>query len=239
MLPIARSELSQILRNRALLVANLIPPVAASAFFIYNRDVFERIGSLGYIAAVIVFTIGAFSLYTTVVTTLAARRQTLFLKRLRSTAVSDPAILSGLVLPVGAISLLQVGLILGAFATVSGRPANVLLLVAAIAAAFVMMLALAMATAGVTNSPEHAQVTTLPLSLGTIAVVNWVAITGTDSLAPLKRLLPGGSATELVVNAWNGGVPLADSLLLLIPTLAWVVVAIALASRLFRWEPRR
>jgi ABC-2 type transport system permease protein len=239
MLPIARSELSQILRNRALLVANLIPPVAASAFFIYNRDVFERIGSLGYIAAVIVFTIGAFSLYTTVVTTLAARRQTLFLKRLRSTAVSDQAIISGLVLPVSVISLVQAGLILGAFAAVSDRPANLPLLVAAIAAAFVMMLALAMATAGVTNSPEHAQVTTLPLSLGTIAVVNWVAITGTESLTALKRLLPGGSATELVVNAWNGGVPLADSLLLLVPTLAWVVVAIALASRLFRWEPRR
>jgi ABC-2 type transport system permease protein len=137
------------------------------------------------------------------------------------------------------ISLVQAGLILGAFAAVSDRPANVPLLVAAIAAAFVMMLALAMATAGVTKSPEHAQITTLPLSLGTIAVVNWVAITGTDSLAPLKRLLPGGSATELVVNAWNGGVPLTDSLVLLVPTLAWVVVAIALASRLFRWEPRR
>jgi ABC-2 type transport system permease protein len=96
-----------------------------------------------------------------------------------------------------------------------------------------------MATAGVTNSPEHAQVTTLPLSLGTVAVASWVGITGTESLTLLKRLLPGGSATELVVNAWNGGVPLTDSLLLLAPTLSWVVLAIALASKLFRWEPRR
>ncbi|OZM72478.1 ABC transporter permease, partial [Amycolatopsis antarctica] len=52
-------------------------------------------------------------------------------------------------------------------------------------------------------------------------------------------LLPGGSATELVTNAWNGGVPLGDSLLLLAPTAAWVIVAVTLAARLFRWEPRR
>ncbi|WP_246090226.1 hypothetical protein [Nonomuraea deserti] len=65
------------------------------------------------------------------------------------------------------------------------------------------------------------------------------AITRTEELTLLKRLIPGGSATELVVNAWNGGVPLADSLLLLAPTPGWVVVAVAPASRIFRWEPRR
>lgn len=239
MLSIAYSELIQIFRNRAVLITSLIMPMAASAYFIYARDAFERIGSLGYIGAVIVFTIGAFSLYATAVTTLAARRQNLFLKRMRSTAASDPSILTGLVLPVTVISLLQVGVILGVFAALSGGPADVTLLAVAIAATFAMMLALGIATAGVTNSPEHAQVTTLPLSLGTIGVASWVGISGTESLTLLKRLLPGGSATELVVHAWNGGFPFTDSLLLLAPTLSWVVVAIALASKMFRWEPRR
>jgi ABC-2 type transport system permease protein len=64
-------------------------------------------------------------------------------------------------------------------------------------------------------------------------------VTGTEKLTLLKRLLPGGSATELVLNAWNGGVAPVDSLILLAPTLAWVIVAVALAARLFRWEPRR
>ena len=85
----------------------------------------------------------------------------------------------------------------------------------------------------------HAQVTALPLSLGTIAVASWVGITGTESFAALKLLLPGGAATELIVDAWNGGAPLTDSLLLLVPTLAWLGVAIVLATRMFRWEPRR
>lgn len=239
MLSIARSELIQLFRNRAVLISSLIMPVAASAFFVYQRDLFTMLGSLGYVGAVIVFTIAAFSLYATIVTTLAARRQNLFLKRLRSTAAGDLSILTGLVLPIGAIALVQVILILTVFTRLSGAPANLLLLVVAIAATFVMMLALGVATAGVTNSPEHAQVTALPLSLAVIAVANWVAITGTQELAVLKRLLPGGAATELIVQAWDGGAPLVDSLALLVPTFAWVVAAIVLAARMFRWEPRR
>ncbi len=239
MFPIAQSEMIQLLRNRTVLVTSLIMPMASSIFFIYYRDVFEEIGSLGYVGAVIIFTIAAFSLYSTAVTTLAARSQNLFIKRLRSTAASDPAILSGLVLPIVVVSVVQVGLILGAFAAVSGRPDNIPLLATAVASTFTLMFALGLATADLTRSPEAAQVTTLPISLGIIAVVSWVGITGTESLTWLKRLLPGGSATELVVNAWNGGVPLSESLILLAPTLAWIVVAIALASRLFRWEPQR
>lgn len=238
MLSIARSELTQIFRNRAVLITSLIMPVAVAAFFIRFRETFGQIGSLGYIGAVIVFTIAAFSLYATTVTTLAARRQDLFLKRLRSTAASDASILTGLVLPISAISMVQVAVILGVFAGLSDGPADIPLLVLGVVATFVMMLALGLATAGITNSPEHAQVTSLPLTLGVVAVTSWVGITGTADLTLLKRLLPGGAATELIVNAWNGGVPLGDSLVLLGPTLGWVVVAVTLALRMFRWEPR-
>jgi ABC-2 type transport system permease protein len=236
---IARSELTQILRNRAVLITSLLFPLGASAFFVYSRDTFAELYGLGYIAAVVVFTIGAFSLYATIVTTLAARRQTLFLKRLRSTAAPDQAILAGLVLPVAAISVAQIAVVLGAFAAVSGRPADVPVLVVAVVATFAMLLALGLATAGVTGSPEQAQVTTLPISLGTIAVASWVGITGTEDATWIKRLLPGGSATELVVGAWDGGLAATESLRLLAPTLGWVVVAVALAGRYFRWEPRR
>ncbi|WP_229068182.1 hypothetical protein [Actinoplanes sp. DH11] len=239
MLSIALSELVQIFRNRLVLVNSIIMPAAVSAFFIYRHEVFASVASLGYIAAVVMFTVGAFGLYTSAVTTLAARRQNLFLKRLRSTAAPDTGILAGLLLPVTALALVQVSVILIVLAAVASQPANVFLLVAAVLAMMAMMIGLGLATAGLTNSPEHAQVTTLPVSLGVIAVTSWVGISGTEELTLLKRLLPGGAATELVLNAWNGGVALGESLVLLAPTLSWVVVAVALASRLFRWEPRR
>ena len=239
MLSIAVSELIQIFRNRLVLVTSLVMPVAVSAFFIYQHESFAALGSLGYIAAMVMFTVGAFGLYTTTVTTLASRRQNLFLKRLRSTAAGDAGILAGLILPATVLALIQVAIILTVLAVVTGRPADALLLTAAVLATVIMMIGLGLATAGLTNSPEHAQVTTLPVSLGVVAVASWVGISGTEELTLLKRLLPGGSATELVVNAWNGGVAVTDSLILLAPTLSWVVVAVALATRLFRWEPRR
>jgi ABC-2 type transport system permease protein len=239
MLSIARGELIQIFRNRLVLVTALLLPVAFSAFLINRHGLFAEIGSLGYVAALALFFVLGIGLYTTTVTTLASRRQNLFLKRLRSTAAGDAGILTGLLAPITVITVVQIAVILGVLAGVTGRPADLLLLVAAVVSTVVMMLALGLATAGLTNSPEHAQVTTLPVSVGVVAVAGWVGVTGTEDLTLLKRLLPGGSATELVLNAWNGGVALTDSLILLAPTVAWVIVAIALASRLFRWEPRR
>lgn len=239
MLEIARSELIQIFRNRLVLVTGLLIPVAVSGFFVHRHEIFADGASLGYIAAIVVFTVMAFGLYTTAVTTLASRRQNLFLKRLRSTAAGDADILIGMVLPVTVIALVQVVVILAVFGAVAGSPTQIPLLAVAILATLAMMVGLALATAGLTSSPEHAQVTTLPVSLGVVAIASWVGITGTEDVTLLKRALPGGAATELVVDAWNGGTALADSLPLLVPTLAWVAVAVALACKLFRWEPRR
>ena len=238
MLPIAQSELTQIFRNRTVLITSFLIPVAVSAFFIYQHELFASIGSLGYIAAIVMFTVTVFGLYSTTVTTLVDRRQTLFLKRLRSTAASDPGILSGLVLPATVIALVQVTLILVVLGVVTGGPQNVALLAVAVLSTIALMIGLGLATAGLTKTPDHAQVTALPVSLGVIAVATWVGITGTESLTLLKRLLPGGAATELVVGAWDGGLSLGSSLALLAPTAAWLVVAVALAARLFRWEPR-
>ncbi|QCX27799.1 ABC transporter permease [Nocardioides jishulii] len=239
MLEIARSELLQMFRNRLVLVTGLIIPVAIGAYFVRQHETFADLGSAGYVAAIVMFTVLAFGLYTTAVTTLAARRRDLFLKRLRSTAASDRSILAGLLLPVVVVALVQVTVILVVFGEVSARPDAIGLVVLAVLATTAMMVALALATAGFTNSPEHAQVTTLPVSLAVIAVASWVGISGTEELTHLKRLLPGGSAAELVINAWDGNVGLAESLSLLAPTLAWVALAVALAGRLFRWEPRR
>lgn len=151
MLPIALSELIQIFRNRLVLVTSMLMPVAVSTYFIYQHEAFAKLGSLGYIAAIMMFTVGAFGLYATTVTTLASRRQNLFLKRLRSTAAGDAGILSGLLLPITVISLLQVAVLLTVFAVVTGPPANVPLLTAAVLSAAIMMLGLGLATAGLTN----------------------------------------------------------------------------------------
>jgi len=239
MLGIAHGELVQLFRNRLVLLTSFIMPIAVSAFFVYRHEVFSDLGSLGYIAAIVVFTVGAFGLYTTAVTTLASRRQNLFLKRLRSTAIGDAGILGGLLLPVTVLAAVQATGVLIVFGVVAGGPQNVVLLAVAVAATLAMLVGFALATAGLTNSPEHAQVTTLPVAIGVITVASWIGLTGTEDMELVKRLVPGGAATELILNAWNGGAALSDSLILLAPTLAWVFVAANLAAKMFRWEPRR
>lgn len=240
MLAIARSELLQILRNRMVFFSATVIPVGLSLLFIAQRDVFSQLPTgMGFLAGVFMMILISMGLYSTAVTTVAARRQTLFLKRLRSTAVSDTSALAGILGPPALIGILQVTAVLTVLAVLTQIPAQIPLLIVSALSLALMMVGLALATAGITTSPEHAQVTTLPVTLGTSAVAFWVGFTGTEELGMLKRLLPGGSATELTINAWNGGTDLVDNLLLLPPTLAWVAVGILLAKRFFRWEPRR
>jgi ABC-2 type transport system permease protein len=238
MFDIAMSELAQTFRNRSVLITGFFMPVAASAFFVWRREVFESTGQ-GFVAALVVFTMAAFGLYASAVTSLAARRQNLFLKRLRSTSASDAGILVGMILPATVLAAIQTTLILVVLSAVTGPPTDLVLVAVDALLVLAMMIGLGLATAGVTRSPEHAQVTTLPISLGVIAIVNWVAITGSEELTVLKRLLPGGAATELLTRSWDGGVAGADALILIAPTLAWVAVSGALALKYFQWEPRR
>ncbi|MEH6819050.1 ABC transporter permease [Dietzia psychralcaliphila] len=240
MLTIARSEFQQIVRNRMVFFSATVIPVGLSLLFIAQRNTFSGFPTgMGFLAGVFMMILISMGLYSTAVTTLAARRQTLFLKRLRSTAISDTAALVGVLGPPALIGIVQVTAVLTVLAVLTERPAQIPLLIVSGLSLVLMMLGLALATAGVTTSPEHAQVTTLPVTMGTSAVAFWIGFTGTEELGPLKRALPGGSATELTINAWNGGTDLIDNLLLLPPTLGWVVIGVLLATRFFRWEPRR
>lgn len=235
MIPIALAELKMLHRNRLVAVCAVLVPVVFAAILIATRDNF---GGAAIIAAIIIVAVAAFGVYITATTTLAARRQNLFLKRLRGTTASNKAILSGLLLPIVAVNIVQLAVILTVVGILGTPPANVAALIIAALAVEALFLGLALTTAGLTNSPEHAQVTTLPMFLVTFATAFWVAVTGTEELTLVKRLLPGGAATELVIEAWNG-IPPGDVISLLLPTLAWVFVAFVLATQLFRWEPRR
>jgi len=237
---IAASELKQIIRNKSVLISATAIPLGTSALLILGRDSYRDFpAGLGFAVAAMMTSIAALGLYVTAVTTLAARRQTLFLKRLRSTAAGDTGILTGLLAPPVLISAVQVVIVLGVLASITEGPANPLLLALSGVLLIALMLALALATVGVTRSPEHAQVTTLPITLGAIALAMWIGLTSADSLPLLKALLPTGATTRLSINAWNGGAPVEQNLLLLLPTLGWIAAALVMTKITFHWEPRR
>ena len=234
MFAIARSEMTQLVRNRLVAASSLFIPLAFSAVLIFNR---ENFGGTPVTAALILVTVTAMGTYITATTTLASRRQNLFLKRLRSTSAKDASILSGLVLPIALVNLVQAGVIVAILSVVGTPPVGVVAVVAAVAMAAPTNINSRTTTAGLTNSPDHAQVTTLPLFVVALGASMWVGLTGTEELAGVKRLLPGGAVTELIIEGWSG-MALHEAVSLLLPSLAFVVAAFAMAKSTFRWEPR-
>lgn len=235
MIAIAQAEARMLLRNRLVAATAILVPVLFAAVLIFTQ---ENFGGSSIVAALLVIVVAALGVYITATTTLAARRQNLFLKRLRSTTAKDASILTGLLAPVVLINVLQLAIILTVLGTTGNGPQNVPLLIVGVLAVEAMFLGFALCTAGLTSSPEHAQVTTLPIFFITFGAAFWVALSGTQDIAFVKRLIPGGAAAEFLIDAWSG--TNADAAIsVLVPTLAWVLVTVVLSTRLFNWEPRR
>lgn len=235
MIAIARAETRMLIRNRLVAACAILVPVVFAIILIATQNNF---GGSSIVAALQVIVIAALGVYITATTTLAARRQNLFLKRLRSTTATDTSILTGLLLPIVAINIIQLAVILAVLGVTGTAPQSIPTLILGVLAVEALFLGFALTTSGLTNSPEHAQVTTLPVFFLTFAAAFWIAITGTEDLALIKRLIPGGAAAELIIESWNG-IETGAAVSLLLPTLAWVVVAFVLATQLFKWEPRR
>jgi ABC-2 type transport system permease protein len=231
---IAVAELRLLARNRLVAGCALLFPLAFGTVLYLSGNTHQDGGSLAGVQIVVIVAMGT---YITATTTLAARRQTLYLKRMRGAAISDRSIITGLVAPLIAVNVVQIAIVLGVLAS-TDAPANLPLLIVAIAIAEAMFAGLALATAGFSASPEHAQYTTMPVFFTATGAAIWVQTTGIDGPIAVKRALPGGALTELITTAWTGG-SLSNVPLLLASSLGWAVVGVLAARTFFRWEPRR
>lgn len=230
---IAVAETKMLLRNRLVAGCALLLPLAFGVFLFVGRDTEKAGGALAGVQCVMRAAMGT---YITATTTLAARRQTLYLKRMRGAAISDRSIIAGLLLPVVAVNIVQVAVVYGMLAS-KNAPTNPLLLIAAVLLAETMFAGLALATAGFSNSPEHAQYMTTPIFLVATATAVWFQAPTLGGPIAVKRALPGGAVAELISIAWNGG-SLSSVPVLLAACLAWAIAGAWAAQAWFRWEPR-
>ena len=247
---ITRAELIMMMRNRTVAFTAVLFPLLLAAFFGWKRD---NLGHLGSVVLLQVVTIAALGVYLTATSTLAARRSNNFLKKLRTTTASPSTILAGMLLPIVAINLVQIIIVLGVLAILGDAPSNPLGLALGVVGFEAFFLVAGVATAAVTTSPEHAQITTLPMFIGTIGVSMWMIFTGVEQHNMIKRLLPGGAPAELILTAWpSAGHPDssvlgagwagfdAETMVRLVgASVVWVCVALIMSRRMFTWEVRR
>lgn len=231
---IAFSELRLIVRNKTVLVGATIFPLALGGYLIYSREDVGRSWPELVLLQVVFFTL--FTLYLTITTTLATRRNDLFLKRLRSGESSDPAILLGLTTPVVVLLAVQLCIVLIAMLIAgASAPEHPWLLAAGILGFVTASVAVGILTGNITPSAASAQVTSLPFLAIAAGSAIWALLADDWYIA----LLPGGALTVLVHAAYGTNTTPEQLSLAAGSLVAWTIIPALIAYKTFRWEPRR
>lgn len=184
-----------------------------------------------------------FAVYSNLVGVYVVRREERVLKRLRTGEVTDWEILVGTAVPAMLIFLAQCALYAlgGSLALGVEPPRAPHLLLMGVLIGVVMMVALAVASAGVTRTAEAAQLTPFPFLM--------VSLVASGMLVPLEilphrlaqvlELLPLSPVMGLVRDGWTGGADAGETVKQLVIGVVWAGLAVFAGKRWFRWEPRR
>ncbi|GAB2455506.1 ABC transporter permease [Xylanimonas ulmi] len=255
---LARAELLLLLRNRTALFNALLLPVMTVVIFgsialANDPDAGARAALGARLLPMLLAYALMFVVYYNLTTTLVARREDLVLKRLLTGESSPGEVLAATAAPAVAIVLAQGAL--GAIAVVAmfGTPplTNPLLALVALAGGMALFALLAAASAGLTKSVESAQLTTLPILVGALALSGTVAplSASPEAMERIGRLTPlqpvfelmrlgvagtgdDGAALTFAETFQAAGFPAAV-------LAVWLVAAAFAARRWMRWQPRR
>lgn len=251
MLHLARWNAVLLGRNKLSLLYAVVLPLAPLALLLAGDQGDESIGAQAATTMLLVTVL--FPVYYNVLSQFVSRRDELVLKRMRTGETRDAELLVGIALPgvVIAAGIMVVGVI-AAWAAGQMLPVVPLLLAAGVLLALVMFAAFAYWTAAWTRSAESAQMTSLPIIL--IASVGPLGAAMTnlpDVVSQVVERTPGAAMDELIRVAWFGldGVTATESTLStadawsaagspLLVMAAWTLLAVGLAQRSMRWEPR-
>jgi ABC-2 type transport system permease protein len=238
-------------RNRLAVFYAVVMPLLPLLLLALGERGSEAQGATAIVTMFLV--IALFPVYYNVLAQFVNRRDELVLKRMRAGETQDAELLISIALP-GALSALALGAVAVPIAWALGQPlpVNPVLYVGLAVLAVIMFTAFAYWTAAWTRSAETAQLTSLPLII--LASIGPLTNSVPDMSDPLREILsltPGAAMSDLVRIGWFGfdGPGATESTLAfgetwgqaaqpLLVMAAWTIMAIALAKRSMRWEPR-
>ena len=238
-------------RNRLALFYAAVMPLLPLALLASGERGSATLGASAIVTAVLV--IALFPVYYNVLAQFVSRRDELVLKRMRTGESRDSELLAAIALP-GVLTALALSALAVPIAAALGQPlpVNPLLYAALAVMVTVMFSAFAYWTAAWTKNAEAAQLTSMPvIGLASLGALANAIPEMSDRLRDILSLTPGAAISDLVRIGWLGlDGPGADEATLTIagtwgpaagPLLvmaAWICVAVLVARRSMRWEPR-
>lgn len=242
-LGLSRANLTLLLRNKLTAGYALILPLLPLALLLGDRGN-EALVATGISSALLMAFL--FPVFYNLLSATVTRRDELVLKRMRTGEVSDLELLASLALPGAGIAALMMTLAVPiALALGAPLPANAVLYAVLVLLGIVTFSAFGFWTAAWTRNAEAAQMTSFPVIL--LAIIGSLAAILPERAARVVEFTPGAAMESLVDIGWLGvdgdrALSFAETWAAAAePTLvmvAWAVLALVLAQRSIRWEPR-
>jgi ABC-2 type transport system permease protein len=240
MLYLVLVELKLLLRRRITAVSVVVVPLGLAALTFFGDAPADEAG-WGRLLATNFLLLTMLSAFLVSLTVFTARRQSLVLKRLRTSSLPDPAILAGVVAPVAVVGLAQTIAYL-AFCVATGAPVpSPVPVVLGVVLGVAVATAAGVATACLSRSVEVTQLTGTPVLLAAI-VGMFLTASPNPALAALGLAMPLAGPADLVARGWSAGLTIEGVPVVpldVVSALLWLVAAAVVFRRTFHWEPRQ
>lgn len=230
-LGLARGNARLMLRNPLTLAYGVILPLLPLGFVPFSAG---RESAIAVAISTVLMVAWLLPVYYNILSMIVTRRDELVLKRLRTGEARDGELLVSMCLPGVAISL-AVAVLAAVVATILGHaPASPATFLLAAVGGSVMCAALAVWTASWTRNAEAAQMTSLPVLMLLTAGLLGPGLP--ERVQEFAALTPGGALDALARLSWGAD---ADASNAATTVVVWTALAIWIAQRSMRWEPRR
>ena len=251
-LALALANTRLMVRNRLTLVYAVVLPLLPLGLLL-AQDLADPVAGAGGLITSLVLVL-LFPVYYNLLSVVVTRRDELVLKRLRTGPTRDGELLVALALP-GAVLALAISVLTAGVGVAFGLPlpVNAALYLVAVLAGIVMIAALALWTAAWTRNAEAAQLTSGPVMV--LMILGQTAVAYPAALREVFVWTPGTAIVSLVRTGWFGLEPVSGGAFSQEATLdlaaswgqaaqpllvlgLWTALALWLAARSMRWEPR-
>lgn len=242
MIALSTVELKLLLRRKITAASVVIVPLVLAALTLLGEPPPDAAAWAGQLSVNFLLLM-MLSVYLVSLTVFTARRQSLVLKRLRTSALSDRQIMLGVLGPVVAVGLAQVvGYLVLCLLVDAPAPTAPLVVALGVVLGVVVSTALGVATACLSRSVEVTQLTSAPVLIAGMAGI-FLTAASSPALTAVGLAMPLAGPVDLVAKGWaSAGASLADVPVVpldVASSLLWLAVAAVVIRLCFRWEPRR